>query len=208
MMPESREVSPELPALASIRRFLRPRAVRERCALCNAELAHEHPHLLELATRRLACACDACAMLFDRPEAMRYRRIPRRVRALADFQMTDATWEALQLPIDLAFFVHSTPAGCIIAFYPSPAGATESVVDAGAWETLVAENPSLCEFESDVEGLLVNRVGASRDCFRVGIDQCYRLVGLIRTHWRGLSGGAKVWGEIAQFFDGLREQSS
>ena len=85
----------------------------------------------------------------------------------------------------------------MIALYPSPAGATESVVDAGAWETLMAENPVLREFEPDVEGLLVNRVGASRDCFRVGIDQCYRLVGLIRTHWRGLSGGAKVWGEIA-----------
>ena len=122
--------------------------------------------------------------------------------------MTDATWEALQLPIDLAFFVQSTPAGCVIALYPSPAGATESVVDAGAWETLLAENPSLREFEPDVEGLLVNRVGASRDCFRVGIDQCYHLVGLIRTHWRGLSGGATVWGEIARFFDGLREQSS
>ena len=136
-------------------------------------------------------------MLFDRPEAMRYRRVPRRIQALADFRLTDATWDALQLPIDLAFFVHSTPAGHVIALYPSPAGATEAVVDAGAWETLMAENPVVREFEPDVEGLLVNRVGASRDCFRVGIDQCYRLVGLIRTHWRGLSGGAKVWGEIA-----------
>ncbi len=208
MMPESREAGPELPALVSIRRFLRPRAVRERCTLCNAELAHEHPHLLELATRRLVCACDACAMLFDRPEAMRYRRVPRRIQSLADFRLSDATWDALQLPIDLAFFVHSTPAGHVIALYPSPAGATEAVVDAGAWETLMAENPVVREFEPDVEGLLVNRVGASRDCFRAGIDQCYRLVGLIRTHWRGLSGGAKVWGEIAGFFDGLRERSS
>jgi hypothetical protein len=208
MILELRDAGPELPALASIRRFLRPRAVRERCALCSAELAGEHPHLVELASRRLACACDACALLFSGPDARRYRRVPRHVRALPDFHMTDETWEALQLPIDLAFFLDSTPAGCVIVLYPSPAGATESVVDAEAWRTLAAENPVLREFEPDVEGLLVNRVGASRTYFRVGTDECYRLAGLIRTHWRGLSGGAKVWGEIARFFEGLHERSS
>jgi hypothetical protein len=117
-------------------------------------------------------------------------------------------WRALQLPIDLAFFLDSTPAGCLIVLYPSPAGATESVVAAEAWRTLAEENPVLREFEPDVEGLLVNRVGASREYFRVGTDECYRLAGLIRTHWRGLSGGAKVWGEIARFFEGLHERSS
>ena len=30
----------------------------------------------------------------------------------------------------------------------------------------------------------------------VPIDECYRLVGLIRMHWRGLSGGTEVWKEI------------
>lgn len=208
MILEPRDAGHELPALASIRRFLRPRAVREHCALCSAELADEHPHLVEPASRRLACACDACALLFSGSETSRYRRVPRHVRALPDFHMTDEMWEALQLPIDLAFFLHSAPAGCVIALYPSPAGATESVVEPEAWRSLVDENPVLRKFEPDVEGLLVNRVGASRAYFRVGIDECYRLVGLIRTHWRGLSGGAKVWGEIAGFFDGLHERSS
>ena len=74
--------------------------------------------------------------------------------------MTDEAWEALQLPINLAFFLHSTPAGRVVALYPSPAGATESLVDAEAWRSLAEENPVLRDLEPDVEGLLVNRVGA------------------------------------------------
>jgi hypothetical protein len=207
MASEFREAGPSPTALASIRRFMRPRAVLEHCSLCNVALADAHPHLVELATHRLACACDACALLFDGPNVGRYRRVPRRVRSLPDLLLPDEAWEALQLPINLAFFFRSTPAGRVVALYPSPAGATESLVAAEAWGTIEAENPSLRDLEPDVEGLLVNRLGESRDYFRVGIDHCYRLVGLIRSHWRGLSGGAMVWGEIAAFFDGLREQS-
>jgi hypothetical protein len=207
MLSNPREVGPSPTALASIRRFLRPRTVIEHCSLCNVALADEHPHLVEPATRRLACACDACALLFDGPTGGRYRRVPRRVRSLPDLILTDETWEALQLPINLAFFVRSTPASRVVAHYPSPAGATESLVAAEAWESLAEANPVLLAFEPDVEGLLVNRIGESRESYRVGIDHCYRLVGLIRSHWKGLSGGAMVWGEIAGFFDGLREQA-
>lgn len=194
-------------ALASIRRFVRPRSAREHCSLCHVELADEHSHLVETATRRLACACEACALLFDGPNAGRFRRIPRGVRALPDLRIPDALWEALQLPINLAFFLHSTPARCVVALYPSPAGAAESLVASQAWDALADENPVLHELEPDVEGLLVNRLGDTRDYYRVGVDECYQLVGLIRLHWRGLSGGALVWGHIAGFFDGLRERA-
>jgi len=51
---------------------------------------------------------------------------------------------------------------------------------------------------------LVNRIGSSAEYFIVPIDECYRLVGLIRMHWRGLSGGTEVWEEIHQFFGHLR----
>ena len=193
--------------LASIRRFVRPNDPREHCALCHVALAEEHPHLVEPATRRLACACDACAMLFDHPTGGRYRRVPRHVQALPDLRLSDEAWEALQLPINLAFFVRSSPAARVLALYPSPAGATESLVAAAAWDALADDNPVLRQLEPDVEGLLVNRIGASREYYRVGIDQCYKLVGVIRAHWRGLSGGATVWGEIAGFFDRLRERS-
>ena len=197
-------------ALASLRRYVRPRAaiVRERCDLCDAELAAEHSHLIEPATRRLACACEACAMLFSGQAGGRYRRVPRRVRFLADLRLTDASWEGLGIPIDLAFFLHSTPAEGVIAVYPSPAGATESLVSPEAWEALAEDNPVLRDLEPDVEALLVNRVGGARDYYRVGIDECYKVVGLIRTRWRGLSGGHEVWEEIRGHFVALKERSS
>jgi hypothetical protein len=198
-----------LTALASLRRFARPKAApEERCALCGVALAAEHPHLIEAATRQLSCACNACALLFSGPGPARYRRVPRRVEPLPDLRLSDETWEALNLPINLAFFLRSTASGGVVALYPSPAGATESPVAASAWAELERENPGLGGLEPDVEGLLVNRVGEAREYYRVGLDECYRLVGLIRLHWRGLSGGATAWEEIGRFFADLKGSCS
>ncbi|MDQ3748999.1 MAG: DUF5947 family protein [Acidobacteriota bacterium] len=38
------------------------------------------------------------------------------------------------------------------------------------------------------------------------IAECYKLVGLIRTHWSGLSSGTEVWREIAEFYARLKER--
>jgi hypothetical protein len=190
-------------ALASVRRYVRPRTVREVCELCHTGLAAEHDHLVEVAAGRLACACGACALLFDGRSGAKYRRVPRTVRLLRDFLLTDAAWDGLQIPINLAFLVRSTRAKAVIALYPSPAGATEALVSPEAWEALAADNPVLCDFESDVEALLVNRVGGASQCYRVGVDECYKLVAIVRTHWHGFSGGTEVWREIATFFRAL-----
>jgi hypothetical protein len=203
----SPDTNPALGALAALRRFARPRAAEERCELCSAPLGPEHDHLVELTNRRLACACEPCAILFSNQGAARYRRVPRRVAFLPDIRLTDVAWEGLQLPINLAFFMHNSAAGRVVAFYPSPAGATESLVPLEAWQALADDNPVLRELEPDVEALLVNRVGTAREHYRVGIDQCYKLVGLIRIHWRGFSGGPAIWEEIARFFGGLKERS-
>jgi hypothetical protein len=208
MNTDSTRDNPGLTALNSLRRLARPRPARERCELCDAELAEAHSHLLEVSARRLVCACEACSILFDRQAEMKFRRVPRRVSYLRNFRLTDEDWEGLQLPINLAFFVRSTPASRVLAFYPSPAGATESAVSPEAWQSLAADNPVLDDFEPDVEALLINRVTPARDCFRVGIDECYRLVGLLRTHWRGLSGGQAAWEEIARFFRELNGRGS
>jgi hypothetical protein len=180
--------------------------------LCSHQLAADHPHLIEPANRKLVCACDACAILFSGPAGTRYRRVPRRIRLLANFQLTDAQWESLMIPINLAFFFNSTPAGHVVALYPSPAGPTESLLGLDSWEEIAQANPVLKEMEPDTEALLVNRVGSARgyanaQYYLVPIDECYKLVGLIRAHWRGLSGGAKVWEEIAVFFNVLKERS-
>ena len=94
-----------------------------------------------------------------------------------------------------------------MAFYPSPMGPTESLLKLSAWEELEESNPVLKEMERDVEAVLVNRVRGAREHFLVPMDECYSLVGLIRTRWRGLSGGREVWEEIARFFEELRERS-
>ena len=110
------------------------------------------------------------------------------------------------IPIGMAFFFHSTPDGKVVAIYPSPAGPTESLLDLESWQDIVRDNAVLQKMNSDVEALLVNRVGQSREYFLVPIDECYKLVGLIRANWRGLSGGTEVWREIAGFFNELKER--
>lgn len=190
-----------------LRRFARRRTAEERCELCGAEIAHEHEHLVEVANRKLLCACGACAILFGGQDTARYRRVPRDVRWVENFVMTDAQWESLSVPINLAFFFHSTPAARVSAFYPSPAGPTESLLPLESWHELMAINPVLATMEPDVEALLVNRVGENHSYFIVPIDKCYELVGLIRLKWAGLSGGTEVWREITRFFAELRERS-
>jgi hypothetical protein len=182
---------------------------QEHCDLCSEPILSNHRHLLEVSTREIMCACRPCSILFDSEAASegRYRLIPDRHLFLEDFEMSDVQWESLRIPVDMAFFFHSTPAEKVVAFYPSPMGPTESLLKLSAWEELETHNPVLKGMERDVEALLVNRVRETREHFLVPMDECYRLVGLMRMHWRGLSGGREVWEEIEQFFEELRKRS-
>jgi hypothetical protein len=193
-------------AFAVLRKIARRRPNAERCELCSAVLAVQHAHLLEMTKRAILCSCDPCAILFSGGTAARYRRIPRRGRAMSDFQLSGQQWEALMIPINLAFFYRDSPSKRVVAMYPSPAGATESLLTLEAWSELESGNQALRKMEPDVEALLVNRVGDRAEYFIVPIDECFRLVGLIRVHWRGLSGGTEVWKEIKEFFVELRRK--
>lgn len=196
-----------------LQQFVRKRRREvEVCEMCSLELRSEHAHLIDLIERRLHCACDACAMLFSNRSGTKYKRVPRDVRLLADFHMSDAKWDGLLIPINLAFFFQNSADERVGAFYPSPAGATESLLPLEAWTGIVRTNPVLNTMEADVEALLVNRVGASRgmlaaEHYIVPIDACYQLVGLIRLNWRGLSGGTEVWTKIGEFFGNLRARA-
>jgi len=167
---------------------------------------------MEPAVRRLLCACGPCTVLFSNQAGARYKRVPRRVRLLEDFRITDQQWDGLRLPIHLAFFFHSTPQDRVVACYPSPAGATESLLHLDTWDEIVTANPLLATMEADVEALLANRVGHARgsgpaEYYLAPADQCFRLVGIIRAGWKGLSGGTEVWKDIAQFFDSLKVEA-
>ncbi len=182
---------------------------QEQCELCGQPIPGDHRHLLDLSNREVMCTCQACRILFDRSAAGggHYRLIPERRLHLAGFELADADWEELRIPVDMAFFFNSSTAERVVAFYPGPMGATESLLELEAWRSLEAANPVLTQMEPDVEALLVNRARGARDHWLVPIDDCYALVGLIRTRWRGLTGGKDVWEEIGRFFTALDRRS-
>jgi len=183
----------------------------ERCEMCSRELAPEHEHLVEPTSRRLICSCGPCAILFEGQSGTKFKRVPRRIVFLRDFQMSDAQWDGLMVPIEMAFFFNSTPHGRTIALYPSPAGPTESLLSLDTWTDIVQSNAVLKNMEADVMALLVNRIGHGRgskpEYYLVPIDECYKLVGLIRAHWHGFSGGTEVWREIGGFFAALKKRA-
>jgi hypothetical protein len=189
-------------AIKTLRRLAKRQPQVEQCEFCSLSLHPSHRHLLEIETRRVVCVCDPCALRFENVVG-RWKLIPRDSIALAEFNLTDAEWDGFALPINLAFFFRSTPANKVVAMYPSPTGATESLLSLGAWGALVAANPVPERMQSDVEALLVNR----GECWRVGVDRCYELVGLVRTHWKGFGGGDEVWSALDDFFDKLRKEA-
>ena len=180
---------------------------RERCELCGAELESHHAHLIEPPTQRLLCACAPCALLFSDSTAARFRRVPEEVARLTNFTLDAAQWDALGIPINMVFFVRSSAPRRWLALYPGPAGATESQLDLAAWDELMRTNEAMSTLADDVEALLINRLDAADDCFRVPIDRCYALVGLIRRHWRGVAGGSAAENAIAQFLAQLRVEA-
>lgn len=194
-------------SFTTLRRFVRERAVKERCELCGKELAESHQHLLEPLSRQLVCACDECVVSMGNRAGTPYRRVPQRIRSLPNFQLTDAQWDSLLIPVGMAFFFYNTPAKRMMVLYPSPAGATESLLTLETWEEIVRGNPLLTELKPDVEALLVNRLRANREYYLVPIDRCYELVGLIKANWRGLSGGSEVWDEIKAFYARLKAEA-
>ena len=186
-----------------------PPAAGEACELCGGPMAAEHRHVLDRRDRELRCACPACAILFATPAAGggHYRLVPERRRRLDGFVLDDVLWADLRLPVDIAFFVRESEAGRVAAYYPSPMGPTESLLALDAWAALEAANPVLASLEPDVEALLVDRARGARRQWLVPIDECYGLVGLIRTRWRGFTGGAEVWAALEDFFDRLDQRS-
>ena len=118
-------------------------------------------------------------------------------------------WESLQIPVGVAFFFLNSSLGRVAAFYPGPAGATESLLALETWERLVAENDVLATLEPDVEAFLVRAEtrGGGIECFLVPIDACYELVGHLRMLWKGFDGGREAHAALDEFFAHVRERA-
>jgi len=205
--------NPAHDGLQALRRFtqkqpsMRPAA--EHCELCAAPLVSKHHHLVDLSKQTLLCTCNACAILFADGGAGhgQYQLVPQQHLVLPDFRITDELWDELMIPVNMVYIFWSTPAKRVTAFYPSPGGAMQSLLSLENWSTLIADNPILNELKPDVEALLINRIRDRREYYIVPIDTCYQLVGLIRSHWKGLSGGEAVWQAIDAFFADVRRKS-
>lgn len=195
--------------------------------MCAVEIADEHSHLVRTESRSLLCTCRPCYLLFTAGGSGggRYRAVPDRYLSLPDFALSRLAWEDLQIPVSVAFFFHNSEENRVVAFYPSPAGATECLLKLDAWQQLIEANPTVPAMESDVEALLV-RVNLGRpgrgtaggspptvgvdgrpECFVVPIDACYELVGHIRLLWRGFDGGQEAHEAMDAFFDRVRARS-
>ncbi len=182
----------------------------ERCDICATPVGESHAHVLQLAPRAILCSCGPCAVLFADAGASgaRFRTIPDRVLTDPRTPLGEAQWVALGIPVGLAFVVRDSAAGASTAFYPSPAGPVQTEIDADSWTALVASAPLAGLVREDVEALLVHRArGGGIECFVAPIDECFSLVGAIRTHWRGFDGGDDVRRVIAEFLERMRARS-
>ena len=147
--------------------------VTELCEYCGVRVAQDHGHVVDLETRALACVCRACYLLFTSSEAgsVKRRAVPRDYRRLSGSCLGPGQWNDLQIPVGIAFFFENSQVGRVVAFYPSPAGTTESLLPLGAWDSLVAAHPELRAMQGDVEALLIRQRGATDEAFIVPIGR-------------------------------------
>jgi hypothetical protein len=177
--------------------------------MCSVALGERHGHLVALDERSLRCACRACYLLFTRDGAGggRFRAVPERYLRDPVHPLSDAEWDELGIPVATAFFFINSDLGRVVACYPSPAGATECLLDLDSWERLRRTHPLLAALVPDVEALYVSGTDTGPEAFLVPIDACYALVGTLRRHWRGIDGGEEVRRALADFVGDLRTRS-
>ena len=173
--------------------------------MCDAVVPEQHGHVVDVESRSLLCACRACFLLFTSHEAGggRFRAVPDRYRHDQAHPLTKPEWESLGVPVGSAFFLRT--GGKVAAFYPSPAGATECLLDLAAWDRLAVEHPLLSAAEEDVEAVLVRTTDDGVLAYLVPIDACYELVGTVRVYWQGFDGGAEAAAHVDAFFARIAE---
>ena len=201
--------------LAALRRVTRTRpapVTAERCDMCATAIGPDHAHVVDLQTRTLMCSCRPCYLLFtDERADLHYRSVPERYLSFPAPAVDERSWDELQIPVGLAFLFRNSVQDRMVAFYPGPAGATESELPMAAWDRIVERTPELATLRPDVEALLIRRPGgpdpAAGTCHLVPVDACYELVGRLRTRWRGFDGGREAREAIDAFFIRVRERS-
>lgn len=218
-------------AVGSLRRALhgterpaanaQPDQTTQQCEMCVQPVPQQHSHVVDVDSRELLCTCRPCSFLFVSAGAAggRYQAVPERYLRFDSLTLEQAQWDALQIPVGMAFLFHNSQLDRTVAFYPSPAGATESELPIEAWTEILEQNPTLRQATPNVEAILVASSAAQGlvpaaddsdarfECYLVPIDTCYELVGCLRQSWRGFDGGQEVRERVAQFFAELRSRA-
>ena len=182
--------------------------------MCSEAIADEHQHVVNVEGRQLMCVCRGCYLLFTDTDAeLRYRAVPDRYLAFPDFALDRRAWEALQIPVGLAFFFRNSALGRTVAFYPGPGGRHRiRAGPARPGTTSARADPRVDMLADDTEALLVrvpdDEDDAAPQCYLVPIDACYEFVGRLRMLWRGFDGGQEVREFIDEFFDHARQPRS
>jgi len=195
------------PSFGVLRRLAAAQPARrpagERCEMCAEAIPGEHQHVVNVEGRQLLCVCRGCYLLFtDQGAALRYRAVPDRYLVFPDVVIDAPEWDGLEIPVGLAFFFRNSTLGRTVAFYPGPAGATESELPLERWQAILDDHPELGTLAPDVEALLIRR--PERDvagaCLLLPIDACYEFVGRMRLLWRGFDGGQDARRYLDEFF--------
>jgi len=160
---------------------------RPACEVCGGAIGSNHDHAADLTGRHLLCVCRPCHLGLN--DTGRYRSLPEHVEQIADLAEQPGWWIDLALPVELVFFIRSAATGALTAFYPGAAGVVESTLAVEELPVSVAD---------DVEAILV-RNSARFEAWRLPVDRCYELAGLLKHGPRGVPAVAKT----KAFFDSL-----
>jgi hypothetical protein len=181
----------------------------EVCDMCAEVIPDEHSHVVNIETRNLMCTCRGCYLLFTSEGAAqgKYKVVPERYLTDPSFKLTESDWQRMEIPVKIAFFFFNSTLDHVAAFYPSPGGATESLLPPEAWAEFMQGNQLFNSLASDVEAVMARGVEDGFECLLVPIDAAYELVGLVRLHWKGFDGGEEAHAAIEAFFERLRDRA-
>ena len=168
--------------------------------------------MVNVEGRQLMCICRGCYLLFtDSHAQLRYRAVPDRYLAFPDFALDRREWEALQIPVGLAFFFRNSAHGPNRRVLSRP-GRRHRVRTGprrlerdhrrrppgrACWPTTSRRCWSGCPTDEQ----------APPQCFLVPIDACYEFVGRLRMLWRGFDGGQEAHRFIDEFFAQVEARS-
>ena len=127
--------------------------------------------------------------------------LPRGARPLPGASRTSrwtaAAWDALQIPVGLAFFFRNSALDRTVAFYPGPGRCHRVRAGPGRLERSSrrrsAGRPAGRRRRGAAgAGARTTSATAARVCHLVPIDACYEFVGRLRMLWRGFDGGSRT----------------